>query len=146
MSRMFALLIVVIGLAWGNEAAEACRCRPPPPPKESLKLAGAVFAGKVVEIKYDDANGQKTVTIEVSSVWKGEVGKTVVVKTATSSAACGYNFQKGDAYMVYCLKNANKKGDGKQQQFSTNICTRTRPMAQAGDDLKEFGKGEKPKE
>lgn len=143
MFRFLKLAVVMAALAWGNQAVEACRCRPPPPPKQSLTQAGAVFAGKVVDIKYDDATRQKTVTMEVSSVWKGEVGKKIVVKTAISSAACGYNFQKGKSYMVYCLKR-NKKGDEKQATVSTNICTRTRPMSQAGDDVKALGDGEKP--
>lgn len=145
MNRILVLMTVLLALMWGNEAVEACRCRPPPPPKESLKQAGAVFAGKVVDIKYDDGKSRMTVTIEVAATWKGDVGKTVEVQTATSSAACGYNFQKGNSYLVYCLKSPDKK-DGKQPPLRTNICTRTRPMSQANDDLKDLGKGVKPQE
>ena len=144
MFRSLKLAVVMAALAWGNQAVEACRCRPPPPPKQSLAQSGAVFLGKVTDIQYNDAGRYKIATLEVTGFWKGEVGKTVKVRTSISSAACGYNFQKDNVYLVYCLKPTGKQADAKQQVFQTNICTRTRPISQAKEDIKAFGEGKKP--
>jgi hypothetical protein len=120
--------------------AWSCSCIVPPPPKQALKGSAAVFAGKVTAVKRDGL--QVRVTIEVSKTWKGTKGKTVEVTTASSGAACGYGFKKGTSYLVYCYA-AGKKG-AKPMPLSTNICTRTRTLAAAKDDLKELGPGKKP--
>lgn len=115
--------------------AAACSCAPPPPPKEAMEKAKAVFAGKVTGVV--DRDGRKTVTLDVSRSWKGAGVKKVVVTTASSGAACGYGFStKGDAeYLVYAFDD----GAG---GLSTNICTRTKPLAGAEEDLKELGPAE----
>lgn len=125
--------------------ATACKCAPPPPPKVAFKSAAAVFAGKVVDIKIDQVKSIKRVTIEVSTSWKGEIGKRVVVLTAVHGATCGYGFQKDKAYLVYCYATPREKKKGVPQILRTNICTRTKPMTNAAGDLKEIGKGTKPK-
>lgn len=138
-----AMLLICVAAVCLNSRAMACKCAPPPAPKIALKQAAAVFAGKVVEIEVDQAKYMKTVTFKVSRLWKGEGGEIVKVTTALHGATCGYGFKKGGEYMVYCY--ANKAKNGKPVVLRTNLCTRTRPMANAADDIKAIGKGNKPK-
>jgi hypothetical protein len=71
---------------------------------------------------------------EVERTWKGVEKNTISVSTSSQSSACGYGFKKGEAYLVY----ASKDGEGR---LITSICSRTRRMKEAGEDLKEIGEG-----
>jgi len=118
-------------------SAAACSCAPPPPPKQALEAATAVFSGKVVEIKPGKQPfAPRQVSFEVDRSFKGIDGRRVVVATAADSAMCGYAFQQGKNYLVYCC--------GDKKSLSTNICTRTKGMEAAGEDLKDLGEGKKP--
>lgn len=142
MSRLLLSAIVCVAVLTGNAKVNACSCAPAPPPKVSLKQAAAVFAGKVVAVDIDEVRYSKTVTFEVASIWKGDIGKRVKVTTALHGATCGYGFKKGGEYLVYCY--ASKAKDGEPVVLRTNICTRTRPMANAAADIKDIGEGKKP--
>jgi hypothetical protein len=113
----------------------ACSCIAPPPPKEALAAASAVFSGKVTAIEAA-GDHEKAVTIEIKSTWKGvEKKKEVVVYTADNGATCGYGFEKGKSYLVYA--SLMKRGDDKV--LGTNICTRTAALDAAAKDIKELG-------
>lgn len=117
----------------------ACSCAPPPPPKAALEASAAVFSGKVVDVE-DIGDFQRAVTIEVASTWKGVKGRKVTVQTAKHGATCGFGFEKGKSYLVYAYET--KQGEAKV--LSTNLCTRTRALGDAKDDLTELGEGAKP--
>ena len=117
-------------------AAYACSCVPPPPPKQSLDNASAVFSGKVTKTEKTDF--QLKATIQVENVWKGDVTETTVVTTCSNGACCGFGFAEGESYLIYAFKPANA-------DFSANMCSRTKRLADAGDDLKELGAGQPPK-
>jgi hypothetical protein len=120
--------------------ANACSCAPPPPPKKALEQASAVFAGKVTAVERDGS--ENVVTISVSRTWKGTEGQTVQVRTLASGSLCGYGFQKGKSYLVYCNKAPKK--NGKSGALTTHLCTRTKLLANANDDLKALGDGRNP--
>ncbi len=126
-----AVLLVLSGQLF------ACSCVSPPPPKQALAKAHAVFSGKVTYVKsFGGLNGHKLVTIEIATTWKGTgKKKQVVVRTAGNSAMCGFAFQKDKSYLLYCYTR-----DG---QLQTNICTRTKSLVSAAADLKELGEGMK---
>lgn len=118
--------------------AHACDCIVPNSPKRELETSTAVFSGKCISVEIKEQ--QKIVTFEVDRVWKGDVGRKVVVTTGMGGGDCGYRFTtKGDGtYLVYCY--------GKPQTLGTNICTRTRSLAEGAQDIKELGEGNKPKD
>ena len=118
----------------------ACSCAPPPSAKDALQSSSAVFAGKVTAIA---AAGKfhRAVTFEIASTWKGTKGKTVTVVTHKDGATCGYGFAKGKSYLVYA---SQVKEQGKMV-LKTNICTRTRLLADAKQDLAELGKSQPEK-
>jgi len=137
--RLITTLFVAITALASPELVNACKCGPPPPPTKAMKRAAAVFSGKVTVIK--QVGNQKQITFKVLKIWKGKLGKEVVVTTPIHSASCGYNFaQQGDGtYLLYCHQSNNAK------LLSAGRCSRTRTLASAAKDLKELGDGRAPK-
>ena len=117
--------------------ATACSCAPPPAPKIALQQSVAVFVGRVMKVAPIQSDnpiyaGNKY-QFTVSKKWKGVVGNSVSIVSASNSAACGINFDSDRDYLVYAFKN---KGD---DQLRTNLCTRTKRAADAAADLAELG-------
>jgi hypothetical protein len=54
--------------------------------------------------------------------------KAIEIMTGLGGGDCGYGFQIGLEYFVYAYKNA-------EGRLETGICTRTRPVTQAAEDL-----------
>ena len=42
-----------------------------------------------------------SVEFDVETVYKGDVGRTIVVHTVASGASCGYTFEQGKRYTVF---------------------------------------------
>ena len=127
-----------------TNAANACSCMPTTP-EQSLKNANAVFAGKVINVveargggrgvQSPSLNGVKVI-FEVSKVWKGTPTQQLVITTPDSSASCGYNFEKGQNYLVYASTQDN--------QLQTGLCSGTKTLSTAQADLAVLGRGETP--
>jgi hypothetical protein len=118
--------------------ALACSCAPPGSPGEALDGAAAVFAGQVVALDFGgpvdgvfSTGDPVEVTFRVSALWKGPSQRSMVVHTVRSTVSCGYEFQLGREYLVYAT--------GSDKHLATGLCTRTRPLEQAGVDLAELG-------
>ena len=54
--------------------------------------------------------------------------KEIEIVTGLGGGDCGYEFQTGADYFVYAYKNS-------EGRLETGICTRTRPLAQATEDI-----------
>jgi hypothetical protein len=134
MRRAIGCWVLTISIL-GNSLAWACSCAPPPPPKLAMEASSAVFSGKVVSIE-TEGEFEKAVTLEVGDVWKGVEAKKVTIYTAKDGAACGVDFKEGTKYLVYAtlLKRGDSKG------LSTNLCSRTKPLADAKEDIDALGK------
>jgi hypothetical protein len=129
-----ALLMLCAALAPSSPAtAWACRCiAPPPPPREALAEADHVFHGTVVAIAVENDGFDHLVEFEVHEVWKGSARAELVVRTASSGAACGVNFIVGENYAVYAYDS------NQGAPIATNSCTRTRPFTpEEGEALGE---------
>lgn len=113
----------------------ACSCAPSPPPEVAVQNASAVFAGKVLGISQQGRD--LAVLFEVVRTWKGARQTQVIVYTGLGGAECGYGFKTGETYLVYAYGT---------NSLETGICTRTRPISAAGDDLKSLGEGAPPAE
>ena len=141
---LLALTLVFTVLALAPACpAYACSCIQPPPPKESLAQAAAVFQGEVVEVgALEPVNGMVNtadmiqVTFNVNQVWKGEIAEVTTLTTAGSSASCGFEFQPGQSYLVYA--------DLVEGQLNASLCSRTAPVDLAGEDLQALGEGTAP--
>ena len=115
---------------------DACRCRPPGAPEAEKEKSIGVFAGTVIATKVE---GQHLIaSVAVSQSWKGSPAKEVTVRTASNGARCGFGFQEGQEYLIYC--SGEKDG-----VWATHLCTRTRTLERATEDLDALGPGEMPK-
>jgi hypothetical protein len=118
-------------------------------------MSSAVFSGKVIEITEPprptplpstggNATGRRlandpaplptrplrVVRLQIGEVLTGvDAGqKEIEILTGRGGGDCGYAFQTGFDYMVYAYRDA-------QGLLETGICSRTRPLAEAADDI-----------
>ena len=138
-----ALAVSVVGAALhaSAEQASACSCVPPKPPLEALARADAVFSGAVVALGEPKglfgswlASSTDPVTVEfrVNAVWKGEMYETMFIKTAWSSASCGFEFVLNEQYLVYA------------REGWASLCSRTKSIDKASEDFTALGEGVVP--
>jgi hypothetical protein len=139
---------------------DACSCAGPGTPCQAVGNAAAVFKGKVLNVTFIpavisppvSANGRtavnrsdgaapknrflrasRVVRMQVSEPLSGltQGQKEIEIVTGLGAGDCGYPFEPGGEYIVY----AHKNGEG---QLETSICSRTRPLARADEDLRYF--------
>jgi hypothetical protein len=145
--RKSVLLLSVLGLLFtgAGETFAQCACAPEYidiAPHKELKLADAVFTGKVVEVRKsarDEGTGSyvETVKFEVRRAWKRDLEAFVTITNEIQGCANG--FGENEEWLVY----AYEQEDG---ILSTGCCcSRTRLLSEAAEDLKEFeAKGVQP--
>ena len=130
--RLLALLLVFLP-AFADGAA-ACSCMPSGPPCEAAWTADAVFVGTVRAIEPIDRAADEwpyqplLVRFDVESGYINAVPGALDLVTARHEPSCGYPFVKGVRYLVYALKSPSGR-------WTSSICSRTRPIHAARDDL-----------
>ncbi|HEX5658847.1 MAG TPA: hypothetical protein VFX59_16750 [Polyangiales bacterium] len=139
--RLSALLAFAVCLLVARPSAHACKCMLPElePARED---ASALFEGRVLAI--DDiagasaaTNGEKKITVAVVRTWKGvDSEEKVELYTNGSTAACGYPFAKDASYLIYTRTHEGR--------LSVSNCSRTKQIADAGEDLAKLGAGATP--
>lgn len=138
-SKIIFLVITLFSLSLftviRTPLAFACSCAMPGTPSEELKESTAVFSGMVINIDRDLTGYEYKVRFDVEKIWKGISDKTVVVSTGMGGGDCGYEFKEGERYFVYAY-GENSLGVG--------ICSRTKLLSAAGDDLSALGEGKTP--
>jgi hypothetical protein len=121
--------------------ALACSCVFPPV-QAAREDAAALFEGRVLDVVdvARDAGTQsamREVKLAVVRSWKGlDKHEQITLRTSAQSALCGYAFAKGVSYLIYAQQDAG--------QLSVSACSRTRRMADAGEDLIALGAGATP--
>lgn len=147
---MLALLVCALSLLSVGDA-EACSGAPGLlhfHPSSNYWRSDAVFTGSVTEIvdasvEYGAGENKRTYTVstarfEVEEGFRGVQGRTVEVASGQTSM-CVYEYRQGERYFVY----AGRSSDGK---LRASIFSRTRPLADASDDLAyahDMARGEK---
>jgi len=138
MCRRTRQLIVIGLLATAVVAvprlADACSCIGKRPACEAFWDPGAVFAGKVVSIEPQVADGlnsftNRRVRFEVAEGFRGVDTAEVDVYTGNGGGDCGYAFVVGGSYLVYAYQATGST------RLTTGICSRTQPLSQAAADL-----------
>lgn len=136
-----SLLVTFVSAA----RAEACSCMMPGPPCQALGAASAVFVGTVTDVRVREAKSVEAARAEpnwtpvvvkfaVLQPFQGVEGAEVEVATGRGDGDCGYQFRKGESYLVYAY------GGRDGRPLMTGICTRTRPVSEASEDF-EFLRG-----
>ena len=141
MIRLFlpipAAALVVLLLHLDTSHIHACSCPLPPPPLEALARADAVFSGQVVSMKeprgrWVSSTDPITVEFKVNAVWKGDIYETMFIKTAWSSASCGFEFVLDEQYIVYA------------REGWASLCSRTNGVDRASEDFTALDEGVAP--
>lgn len=115
----------------GADRAEACSCMAPRTPAEEMDTSAAVFEGRVLGVA-DGTVLQRAVRFEVLRAWKGaQPGETVTVETNQDSAACGVTVS--NEMLVYARAHVE------QGIWVMSLCSRTRPIAHAQEDIDALG-------
>ena len=123
--------------------AEACSCFAGQPPCAAFGAASAVFVGTATDSRVREPKAKTREEVDWTPVvvkfavlqpFLGVQGAEVEVATGRGGGDCGYQFRKGETYLVYASRGA----DGRQ--LLTGICSRTRPVSDASEDL-EFLRG-----
>lgn len=148
MKIVFSVGFAVICVLMSYTTAHACRCvsrtefdgEPEKYVRFERERAFAVFAGKVTRIdEVKNARGAPSgvvkVTFAVLRAWKGASANRIVVSTTNVCCICGYPFEVGGEYLVYA--SGESVGD-----LRTSICTRTKKLNDAAEDLRFLGDGE----
>ena len=78
-----------------------------------------------------DTRPTRIVRFTVESAFRGLEGSRIEVRTGMSGGDCGYGFKKGVRYLVYAHRS-------KEGNLHASICSRTRPLTKAGEDLEYF--------
>ena len=125
-------MVIVATMLYPINKSHACSCIEPPPPLDALAQADAVFSGKVTVIDQNSDDFSIRFQFAVIDVWKGVTTAETQVITATNSAACGVEFQADEQYLVYAYQDDNG-------ELNTNLCTRTRLLEYAEDDIAALG-------
>ena len=107
-----------------------------------LQSAEAVFAGRVIQVEAPPAVGgvistadPVRVTFQVAEVWKGPVEPLLEIVTPRESASCGYEFVRGQEYLVY-----GRTVDG---ELYAGLCSRIVEVS-SPEDRAALGEGETP--
>lgn len=128
------VITALLGLCHVDEA-HACTCAPSPPTLEAVAEASAVFQGSILDIKPPATPaGEMVARVSVERVWKRSRTETVVeVHTPSSSAACGLAFTPGSRWLIYA--------DEIEGNLRAVLCSRSRPLDAAGEDIVALGPG-----
>ena len=137
MGKALTVLMLSGSLLIGPVAATACSCGgDPDPPLVEYAWADAVFTGTVINITPTSDPDLVDVLMLLTGFWKGvPITPIIHAYTNPSGAACGYNFQVGIEYIVYGKNIATVCCTGPV----AFLCTRTRPLSQAQDDIDALG-------
>jgi hypothetical protein len=132
----FIALIVFASLTWLTQTVSACTCMPSGLPCQAYWTTSTIFTGEVIEITATPSDNerlpgysQKLVRFAVSEPFRGVSGTLIDAITGNGGGDCGYPFRVGNSYLVYAYR------DPKDNKLYANICSRTRPLSEAGEDL-----------
>jgi hypothetical protein len=136
--------VVLLFILCRGHSLDACSCIEPPPPKEALTNADCVFIGTVERHEIFDSSSYRRNSMDyfiryyfaVERIWKGAPRKEITVSSAAKGTMCGFLFTDGQKYIVYA-----GKGYYDSTQLFTSICSRTKFISAAAEDIKDLGVG-----
>lgn len=125
--------LTILTVILAADRAHACTCVGNIPVCETFWMTDVVFSGEVLDISPvpNPTNkrflSHRQVRFRVLQGWRGEPGETVQLRTGAGGGDCGYDFEKGVAYLVYA--------HARNGALTTGICSRTKRLADAAEDL-----------
>ncbi len=148
-SKYCLLGIALVTMLVLFDRAQGCTCGGGGTPCLAFGEASAVFVGTVTGVvksapqTREQARAEKRAEIDwipprrfkfsVELSFLGVEGTEVEVGTGMGGGDCGYEFEIGQRYLVYAHRSAQS------ERLSTSICSRTKPYANAAEDLQFLG-------
>ncbi len=123
------LLFALFSILLFADYASACSCLAARPPCEAFKTTPAIFVAVVNDIEPPDSERFSYAQLTVEEAFKGISQSTIRMPQGTGSGDCSFVLEKGERYLFYAKYSEELKA------FMTSICTRSRPLAYAGEDL-----------
>lgn len=143
LKKAMTILAFIFTIGSFPSITSACSCAYLPSVEEEFELSKAIFSGKVVDIKEKQSlkgDTTKSVLFEVTNTWKGVEQSQVIITTGQGGGDCGYNFIKGEEYLVY----ANESIMYGTKSLISTICNRTYVLSSSQEDLEILGEGQPP--
>ncbi len=125
-----SLLFLAAYIVANVDAAFPCSCASSGGPATAFHESDAVFSGTVVDITPSGNYGQ-IVTFDVDRTWKGSNEPTISI--SQEGTTCDFSFSAGQSWLVYAYGKSS---------LSTNVCTETKPLENAQQDLSVLGTGQ----
>jgi hypothetical protein len=101
---------------------------------QERRTAKAIFSGKVTRIAETTDSKYIQITFKLEQSWKGARTREKSLFQENVLTDCDFVFKVGEEYLVYA--------HGDSEKLSTNVCTRTKRLADAAADIKELGEPE----
>lgn len=132
MKKVFCTIMICIAviLAIQNtQSASACQCVTKSL-EEKFNDSDFIFSARILNIT-KNTETEDYVLFGIDRAWKGLEQDTYFSFNPSTDAACGFSFKVSEDYLVYSYK----KGDNPY----TGVCTGTKPLSEADEDLKSLG-------
>ncbi len=132
-NTLFYIMAFAAISLYSPTASLGCSCEMSGSALEELEMVDAVFSGSVIEIIIEE-NELLVIKFDVIDTWKGVEGKEITVSTGSHDGICGYKFQMNKDYLVYAAY-----GFYEAKRLGVIICSRTKFLTRAAEDLSELG-------
>jgi hypothetical protein len=144
MKKLLLVPLALLVLPLFVERVSACSCVHGITVCKEYQEAAVVFVGKVLDgtvisTPYEvfrPGGGKQTFTtnrrvyrFSIEKVFKRFKGTEIEIHTGYGDTDCGYKFKVGERYLIYA------HGSPPSNEFTTSICTRTKPYSKASEDL-----------
>lgn len=151
--RRFRLPTILVGVLLGMAGflaapgiCLACSCALPPSAEEARSRSTVVFRGRVTAletVRSPSGWQYQRVTLRADTSWQGQVTQQMTIYTGSGGGDCGFPFAQGESYLVYAsaVGENGPSGSFPAGSLATGICSRTRTIDRAADDLAALGLG-----
>jgi len=128
--------VVAVFCVFFSSPSFACSCAGGLPIEKYCESTDAIFSGKVILSKTIDPDGSPMsqdeyveYVLEVADWYKAKGAAYAVVRSSAWGNLCGLDLEMGQEYLLWGYRA------GADFFLHTNICTRTRLLPAANDDL-----------
>ena len=128
-------LILIFSATFILSQSIQAKCAPTPSIDKEFNRADAVFVGTVskkadftVAVNKFKYSGS-VFSFSVEEAFKGDIQKTIDIKSLALTAESYFNFKEGEKYLVYAVKNS------KSGELTATRCTRTKLYSVADEDI-----------